>query len=240
MTHAPLDALLADIEAAVAAGETLVVFDLDDTLFLTANRHLRILREFAERIEAADPASAGIVRAIERERLRYSVTDTAKEHGLQEALLKDLREFWFARFFKNPYLLEDDVVTGGPAFVSEVVKRGARPVFMTGRDEGMREGTLKSLARHGFPAPDGRAAHLVLKPSFEHPDYEFKLEAMQKLKKVGRVVGTFENEPGHVNLFAEHFPQARHFLLETKHSGKPVTPFPGTIRIRDFSRARKS
>lgn len=232
-----LEELLGAVEEAVAAGETLVVFDLDDTLFSTANRHLRILREFAERVEAQDPAAAGIMRAIDRERLRYSLTDTVKDAGVEEALVKDLRDFWFARFFHNPYLLEDDVVPGGPAFVREIVARGARAVYMTGRDEGMREGTEASLLKHGFPMPDGKAARLILKPKFDTPDFAFKTECMGKLKELGLVVGTFENEPAHVNLFAEHFPKARHYLLETKHSGKPVVPHPATRRIRDFSRS---
>lgn len=231
-----LGLLLKEVEEAVAAGETLVVFDLDDTLFSTANRHLRILREFAERVESKDPAAAGIMRAVERERLRYSVTDTLKDAGLEGPLVQDLRDFWFARFFKNPYLLEDDPVAGAPAFVREVLARGARPVYMTGRDEAMREGTEASLAKHGFPAPDGKTAHLILKPAFETPDFAFKAECMAKLKAMGLVAGTFENEPAHVNLFAESFPKARHFLLETKHSGKPVVAHPSAHRIRDFSR----
>jgi len=233
---AELDGLLAAIEEAVAAGETLVVFDLDDTLFSTANRHLRILREFAERVEASDPEAAGIMRAIDRERLRYSVADTAKDAGVGEALVKDLRDFWFARFFKNPYLLEDDAIAGGPAFVREVVSRGARAVYMTGRDEAMREGTETSLQRHGFPEPDGKKARLILKPRFDTPDLAFKTECMDKLKTLGLVAATFENEPAHVNLFVEHFPKARHYLLETKHSGKPVVPHPATRRLRDFGR----
>ena len=230
-----LDLLLAETEAASAKASALVVFDLDDTLFLTANRHLRILKEYAASIEARHPEAAALLRAIEREKLRYAVTDTVKEAGLADDLARDLKDFWFARFFKNPYLLEDDATFGGPAFVAEVLKRGGQAVYMTGRDEGMREGTEGSLRKHGF-ALDGRKARLFLKPKFDTPDVAFKTECVAKLKEMGRVTGTFENEPAHVNLFAEGFPQARHFLLETKHSGKPVVPHPSTHRIRHFGR----
>ena len=231
-----LDNLLKEVETAVIAGETLVVFDLDDTLFLTTNRHLRILREYAQRLESRDPASAGIVRAIARESLRYAITDTVKDAGLQEELVQDLKDFWFARFFKNPYLLEDDAIAGGAQYCREIVRRGARAIYMTGRDEGMREGTEAALARHGFPAADGKSASLILKPRFDAPDLAFKTEALAKLKELGRVAGSFENEPAHINLFRDTFPQARHFLLETKHSGKPILPHPDVHRIKDFRR----
>ncbi|MBI4060907.1 MAG: hypothetical protein HY403_05695 [Elusimicrobia bacterium] len=228
-----LDELL---EAVADRPGSIVIFDLDDTLFSTADRHLRILAEFAARIETKDVRAAGLVRAITRSSLRYSILDTAKDHGLDEKLAMELREFWFARFFQNPYLLSDSVIAGGPQYAEEIVKRGGRSFYMTGRDEGMREGTEASLLRHGFPAPDGKGAVLVLKPSFDAPDLAFKNEALRAIEKMGTVAGSFENEPAHVNLFVERFPKGRHFLLETKHSGKPVEPHPAARRIKDFRR----
>lgn len=228
-----LDALLKDVSEKPNA---IVVFDLDDTLFSTADRHLRILAEFATLIETQDARAAGLLRAIQREKLRYSIADTAKDHGLEEKLAKDLRSFWFARFFTNPYLLEDSIIPGGPEYSAEVIKRGGRSFYMTGRDEDMREGTEASLLRHGFPEPDGKGACLVLKPGFATPDLAFKNEALRKIAEMGIVAGSFENEPGHVNLFVERFPKGRHFLLETKHSGKPVAPHASVFRIKDFRR----
>lgn len=228
-----LDGLLADV-AAVPGG--IVVFDLDDTLFSTADRHLKILAEFAAAIETKDARAAGLVRAITREKLQYSPVETAKANGLPETLEKDLREFWFARFFKNPYLLVDSILPGGPEFAAAVIGRGGRAFYMTGRDEGMREGTEASLLRHGFPDPDGRDATLVLKPKFDTPDFAFKQEALKRIGELGPVLGSFENEPAHVNLFIEHFPKGKHFLLDTKHSGRPVAPHAATLRIKDFRR----
>lgn len=228
-----LDALLEDVAREPRA---IVVFDLDDTLFSTADRHLRILAEFAAAIETQDARAAGILRGIAREKLRYAISDTAKDHGLDEALAKDLRNFWFARFFKNPYLLEDTIIAGGPEFAAEVIRRGGRAFYMTGRDEGMREGTEASLLRHGFPEPDGKSAVLVLKPRFDTPDFAFKNEALHKIAEEGVVVGSFENEPAHVNLFVERFPKGKHFILETKHSGKPIEPHASVARIKDFRR----
>lgn len=231
-----LDLLLGEVAAAAKRGSAIVVFDLDDTLFSTADRHLRILAEFAAAIETQDARSAAVLRAIEREKLRYSISDTAKDHGLDEQLGKDLRDFWFARFFKNPYLLEDSIIPGGPEYAAEVIRRGGRAFYMTGRDEGMREGTQASLLRHGFPEPDGKDAVLVLKPSFDTPDFAFKNEALHRIAELGAVVGSFENEPAHVNMFVSRFPAGRHFLIETKHSGRPIEAHPSAHRIKDFRR----
>jgi len=231
---AALDAVLADVEAAPGA---LVVFDLDDTLFSTTNRHLRILREYADLVSSRDPQVAGLLRAIERERLRYAIVDTVKDAGLSdEALAKDLRNFWFARFFQNHYLLEDDPLPGAPAFCEEVEARGGVLVYVTGRDERMREGTEKSFARHGFPEPDGKCVRLVLKPRFDMADLPFKTEVLGRLKEMGAVAASFENEPVHVNLFRDAFPRARHFLLGTKNSGRPAIPHADIVRIADFRR----
>ena len=228
-----LDAVLADVAAHPGS---LVVFDLDDTVFSTNDRHLRILREYADLIETREPEAAALLRSIERERLSYQITQTAKDAGVNEAVTKDLRDFWFARFFQNRYLLEDSAVPGAPAYCAEVLARGGTLVNVTGRDERMREGTEQSFVNRGFPTPDGRAVQLMLKPRFDTPDHAFKSETLVVLAKLGRVAASFENEPTHINMFREAFPKGRHFLLETKHSGRPVIPHADVLRIQDFRR----
>jgi hypothetical protein len=227
---AALDAVLADVAGA------LVVFDLDDTVFSTNDRHLRILREYADLIQSREPEAAALLRAIERERLCYQIVQTAKDAGLNDAVTKDLKDFWFARFFQNRYLLEDSPVPGAPAYCAEILARGGALVYVTGRDERMREGTEKSFVNHGFPKPDGASVRLILKPRFDVPDHAFKGETLVVLAKLGRVAASFENEPTHINMFREAFPEGRHFLLETKHSGRPVIPHADVLRIKDFRR----
>ena len=228
-----LDGVLDDV---AAHRGSLVVFDLDDTLFSTSNRHTRILDEYAELVEPSSPESAALLRAIRRESLRYLITDTVREAGLAERLVKDLKDFWFARFFQNPYLLEDAPIAGAPEYCAEVSARGGVIVYVTGRDEGMRSGTEEAFVKHGFPNPDERGVKLVLKPRFETSDSVFKAEVIARLRAMGRVSASFENEPTHTNLFQEAFPQGRHFLLDTKHSGRPVIPHPDVLRLVDFRR----
>lgn len=221
------------LEAVRAETRAVVVFDLDDTLLSTARRHLRILREFA----SARPAAAPLA-ALKPQQLLYSITETAKVHGvLEEALLKDLRDFWFARFFTNEYLTEDEPSPGAALYCRDVLAVKGQVVYMTGRDEKMRAGTVAALAAHGFPAPGAAGVALMLKPHFDMPDAEFKDQALKRLADMGQVMGSFENEPTHLNLFYAAFPKARHVFLDTKHSGKPVTPHPLAPWIKDFRRA---
>lgn len=221
--------LLDDVRARKGA---LVVFDLDDTLFATAQRHLRILREYA-----AKRAEAAQLAALRPEQLLYSITETAKAHGFDDAaLLEELRDFRSARFFKNEYLLEDRPVAGAALYCREVLSAGGKVVYLTGRDEAMRSGTLSALSGHAFPIPDDDSVVLILKPRFDTPDVQFKAEALKRLAAMGHVAGSFENEPAHINLFQAAFPKARHIFLDTRHSGKPVTPHPAIPWIKDFRR----
>ena len=81
----------------------------------------------------------------------------------------------------------------------------------------------QSVAAHGHPYP--RLA-----------DLEYKREGMALISSLGTVAGSFENEPAHINVFHEAFPEAWHFQVETKHSGRPIEALAGTRRIADFRR----
>lgn len=223
-----------------ARAAPIVVFDLDDTLLQTDHRHVRILREFAAQPEVRGRSleDAWKLAQLEPGGLRYAIADTARLAGVSdETVLAELRSFWFARFFKNDYLRADAPVPGGPQFCRDAAEAGAVVVYMTGRDEGMREGTEWSLRRHGFPVPDGAAIRLILKPRFDTPDLEFKTEALRRIEEMGEVVGSFENEPAHINLFHGAFPRAINVFVDTKHSGKPVEPHPAIPWIKDFRRS---
>jgi hypothetical protein len=226
-----LSHLVDDVAALVRRGaKPVVVFDLDDTLFSTAQRNLRILREFASSRPGVPAALAG----VRPEMLRYAIADSARAAGVDAPeLLAELQAFWRARFFTNEYLLTDEPLPGAVGYCEELARAGATLVYMTGRDEGMREGTERSLRSRGFPL---RGTALVLKPSFETPDLEFKTRALAALPSHGEVRGAFENEPAHVNLFRDAFPEALMYFVETRHSGKPVEPHPSARRIKDFLR----
>ncbi|MBI4056438.1 MAG: hypothetical protein HY399_02715 [Elusimicrobia bacterium] len=215
----------------------LVIFDIDDTLLSTLPRHLRILKEFTTQPELCScfPKEAKRLASLKTVDIRYSITDTARSAGvMEETLLKELLDFWFDRFFKNEFLRADDPVAGAPDYCQEVIAQGSHLVYLTGRDEAMREGTLFSLSRHGFPMPNEKNVRLILKPKFETPDAEYKSEALEKISEMGEVAAVFENEPSHINFCQERFPQASMVFVDTHHSGKPVTPHSHIPWIKNF------
>src|SRR5690606_29410904 len=112
-----------------------------------------------------------------------------------QSALKSAEFFWFERFFTSEYLQFDHPYSGAPEFVQKLVDLGAQVVYLTGRDEpNMGEGTRKNLIRDRFPWNVSNT-HLMMKPSFEMPDLEYKQSAAGFLRENGVLVASFENEP---------------------------------------------
>jgi beta-phosphoglucomutase-like phosphatase (HAD superfamily) len=225
------------IETTVSRGLLpLVVFDLDSTLFSTAPRNLRILREFVATHGERWPRLGPAVASLSEDDMGWNVYQSLQERGLGQAeLISAIKTFWFDRFFTDEYVLSDTETPGAADYVSACHARGALIYYLTGRHVGgMEVGTVASLRRAGFPFWRGRCV-LHLKPSFEMADKAFKDDAVADIRSYrGEVVGTFENEPGNANLFRRAFPGGLHFLLETIHSPEAETPDPELIRTADF------
>jgi len=214
----------------------LVVFDLDSTLFSTQERNFAILQEFAARDQAPSSLRIVLERLGPRD-MGWNVMDDLKRNGFGDrGVLRELRHFWLERFFTSDYLRHDVPLPGAVDFVKDVHRAGATVFYLTGRDEpGMGTGTRASLQRHGFPL-DLERVIVRLKPRFEDSDLVFKRGVVDELQGIGDVLGVFENEPVNANLFAEAFPDADVWLLETVHSPDPPPLANRVARIRDFRR----
>lgn len=239
-----LDAVLARVEQTLAAGRLPVcVFDLDSTLLSTAERHLRILREFAETY--GDPPLVAAADALRPSQMGYRVDDALPAGLLRERQRDRLADFWWERFFHPDYLRLDRPTPGAVPFVRAVWDAGALVYYLTarcgpGEDASgrrwpcMRQATVHTLLGHGFPLHEGRAM-LHLKPSPAVADGDFKASAVAAICALrGEVVASFENEPGHANTLARAFPGAITVLLDTNHSPGAPTPLPAVLRVSDF------
>ena len=100
----------------------------------------------------------------------------------------------------------------------------------------MEKGTCEVFRLHGFPLPDGRRVHLLLKPRRELHDDAWKVLATREVDSLGTVAAAFDNEPTHVNGYALAWPRALTVHLDTDHSGRPVEVLPQVPSIRDFRR----
>jgi hypothetical protein len=62
--------------------------------------------------------------------------------------------------------------------------------------------------------------HLLMKPTLEQHDGEWKVVARQHIKGFGELLAAFDNEPTHINSYHEHFPEALCVHLLTDDSAR--------------------
>ena len=229
--------ILGEVLARARAGapRAVVVFDLDSTLLDNRPRQARILREYG-----AQAGLAALAGARADHWRSWSLADALRAAGLPAAEvarhLLPARRFWSARFFTSEYCREDVPVPGAPAFVRDVAEAGAQVAYLTGRPDRMEAGTLDVFRARGFPLPDGRRVHLLMKPDAPLGDDEWKSLAAARVAALGPVVAAFDNEPAHVNGYAMAWPDARCVHLDTDHSPRPIRVLAQVPSIADFRR----
>jgi hypothetical protein len=227
---------LDDVLATLRRDRGLVVFDLDSTLLDNRPRQALILREFGESI--GEPA----LRIVGPEHfdgwdLEVAMRNAGVAPERAQALRDPARRFWRDRFFTSAYCAHDVPVRGAPDFVREAGALG-EIVYLTGRHEGMREGTVASFRAAGFPEPETRAVHLLLKPTLEMHDDLWKDQACARVLALGHVIAAFDNEPAHINRYHEIFAGALCVHLDTDHSGRPIALASGIPSIPNFIRGK--
>jgi hypothetical protein len=94
-------------------------------------------------------------------------------------------------------------------------------------------GTSRTLRDDGFPIGIPRV-ELVMKPTFDEPDTEFKLRLLVELGELGHVVASFDNEPGNCNLFYRRWPDSHVVLLDTQKAPGAPPLDAGIVTIPTF------
>ena len=244
-TQLQLLQVLADIEMTVGAERLpIVLFDLDDTLFCTSQRDLLIIREFAADHRRQYPDFYELSQTLVPSQMGWSVTDALVAAGLSpnNEALGPFKEFWSGLFFSDTYSAFDLPNPGAVDYVWACYNAGALVYYLTGRGvsargltTGMEQGTARSLTTRGFPFWTGRA-ELELKKNPKEKDADYKARALALVKSLhGSVVATFDNEPANVNVYMDHFPEARNFWVKTTWNPTDPPPKEGAISIPDFS-----
>lgn len=234
-TGAEARALLQEVLDRCRRPGAVVVFDLDSTLLDNKPRQARIMAEYGR--EHGAPALAGSRR--EHWTGGWDFRVAMRNAGLPEHEIElhaePYRAYWRERFFTSEYCRLDEPTAGAVAFVTAVRQAGARVLYVTGRHEGMREGTVDCFARVGMPVPDGDGVQLWMKPTVDEDDDHFKARVHAELPKAGEVVAVFDNEPTHVNDYRRSLPQALVIHLATDHSMREVFVDRAIPSIADFS-----
>jgi hypothetical protein len=214
----------------------LVAFDLDSTVFDNRPRQARIVREYGE-AHGIEP----LTRCLPAHFVSgWSLKAAALEVGVAEAEFegwgRDLKAFWGQRFFTSEYCREDIEVVGAPRYLTALAATGVRVSYVTGRPERMREGTLACLGKCGMPVPGQvPGAALLMKPSTRDDDDAYKRAAHAVLASAGTVLAAFDNEPLHINDYADRFPDAMAVHLATDHSGRTLELHPRVVSIPHFA-----
>jgi hypothetical protein len=244
-----LDAVLR--AAAARAPEGVCVFDLDSTVLDNRPRQARILADYGR--SAGEPLLFDArPEHFQGWDLAAALANTGLAAGQVRAHLAPFRRFWEEWFFTSAYCRLDAPVPGAPAFVRAVLGAGARIAYVTGRPRTMLDGTLAAFRRADLPllepvGPEPRASEggatptgprvvLLMKDAPELLDDAWKLRACDELARLGPVVAAFDNEPAHVNAYAERWPDALAVHLDTDHSERPVEVFARVPSIADFTR----
>lgn len=217
-----LQSVIDRVRAQVAQSPAVVVFDLDGTLMDNRPRVVAILHELAVAWRDLHPEAAAACARASADDIGYGFVQNLLRLGVVDhALHEEGLAFWKARFFQDPHVKHDIEVTGARAYVKACYDAGAVVVYLTGRDlPNMALGSFASLRDLGFPI-GVIGTELVVKPTFEMPDAEFKREVAPELRRLGQVVAVFDNEPANVNLFLEAHPEASGIFLDTQYAPDP-------------------
>ncbi|MDX9730496.1 MAG: HAD family hydrolase [Bdellovibrionales bacterium] len=204
--------------------ESLMVFDLDSTLFDLTRRVSAILATFPNHeMLAKYPKHCELLKSIQIHRTDWGLKEPLARIGIiaedEPDFFRDIQRHWAQGFFSNEFLELDFPLPGAVSFVEECLRHGSEVLYLTGRDvKRMQEGTLRSLQSTGFPL-DGDRSRLVLKPTKDLNDAHFKADIMVDLVKQYRHLCLFENEPVNINAVIKRVPSIDIVLLDTCHSG---------------------
>lgn len=218
-----------------AAPNGLLVFDLDSTIFDNRPRQSRIVREFGKEARLAVLEKCAPEHWTSGWDLEAALVSCGLKPEEAKAQYKDAKAFWAKRFFTSEYCIDDVEVPGATRFLHDCLKTGSKVVYVTGRHEEMRRGSVECMQKAGMPLPDGGKVHLLMKPTLREDDDAYKRSVHAHLHKMGVVVAAFDNEPTHANDYAEKFEGAIVVHLATDHSGRPVELHPRTVSVPHFN-----
>ena len=214
------------LEAEGFRGPWLALFDIDSTLMDTGPRSRAILEGARDSL----PGLSAAWSSLDLSRPSWDVREPLRRAGVgDEDLHNAVHSWWKDRFFTDEWLAHDRPYPGVAAFLVELKAAGFALAYLTGRHSpGMEAGTRKSFASYGLPA--GAEETFFFKPVFDMADLEFKTSVCERIRAMGTLVVSVDNEPANVNLFHAAFPRAITIWIDTVTSPCPEPLRPGIVR----------
>jgi hypothetical protein len=225
-----LNDILVKIQTFANHGQkSLVVFDLDSTLFDVSPRLERILLDFAVMPinQRRFPEQVALLKNISTMRSDWGIAGALTRAGLDghhPDFQNAIKAYWQKNFFSNHYLQFDGVYEGAVEFVQAVQKAGADIAYLTGRDvERMGIGSEEVLRDWNFPLDE--TAKLILKPHRRLVVAEFKTGLFEAAaQKNYQTVYFFENEPVNLHHMMDRCKNVEIIFFESTHAGKAEPP----------------
>ena len=245
--HEILDQILAQVtENSKVLRPSLMVFDLDSTLFDVRPRIRQVLKEFLrqDQIRSIYPNDFKALESLEIHQKDWGIRGALQRTGLvnhNPELGKIIKEFWLESFFSDEFLHFDEPYEGSVEYVDKLINAGAQIAFLTGRDwKRMGKGTVEVLQKWGFPYQD-QTVTLALKPHQGEDDALFKSNWFKKLVNEPKApagaalagkpetpakqdIWFFENEPVNISLVRKEHPHVKIVFFDSTHSGKETAP----------------
>lgn len=211
------------------SGETPVaaIFDLDSTLFCVSPRTRAILHQLANDpiFQSQFETEAKLLAQAQVHPTDWGIKSVLLRHTPNAPLefFRRVRDYWRSHFFSSHFLHEDIIYPFADEYVRHLAELGADVFYLTGRPESaMRDGTLKALARWGFPLVD--PSRLRMKPDNIEADEHFKTLALKELAHKYAHICFFENEPVIIHEVRAALPFVRIVFVDSVHSGKATPP----------------
>lgn len=219
--------------------KSVVIFDLDSTLYNVQPRTFEIIREWRESSHSKPyNMLREIAHSLSLDDIHYSLKDTfeAKAREMKYEIhptdVRGLRAFWSDRFFSSEYLKHDHIYPGALEAVKNVHEHGFKVLYLTGREAySMERGTRARLADDGFPM-NAVSTGMILRTDVNGNDLDHKVNAVKAIHEP--IICSIENEPANLVAMQKARPEALHVLKDTVCSDKPAPKASGVFVMKSF------
>jgi phosphoglycolate phosphatase-like HAD superfamily hydrolase len=112
---------------------------------------------------------------------------TVQQVSSIKSLTGEQRNRFYEIFLSGRYMDLDVPVIGSVEALNRLKSKGFGIVYLTGRhhsrEESLRNETLKTFSRFGYPMPDRSTVMLCMKPNKMSPTHEFKRRVLERLAR---------------------------------------------------------
>lgn len=165
-----------------------VIFDIDNTLVDTRRRTLAAAHAFGRR---GGPELSLLARAT-IDQVGWDGTQTGKKLGLHRGTTRAFQRYWDDFFWTSRNLKLDTAIRQTVQLARLAKAAGAEVLYLTGRIEDLKPGTIHQLRKLGLPDVDG--SHVICKPSLKVKTATFKQEVVRRLERNGNRICWFMSD----------------------------------------------